>query len=292
MKYFSNNNTLVQRRIGPYNMILDLSSQGISIPLYQQGYREACFMHLLASQIKPGDTCVDLGSNIGYTTLFMCGATGPEGKVFAIEPDPWNISMLKRNIELNGFLDFCEIHECAISDLDGELDFWLSEKSNLSSVSKTKHSTSSIKVDAYTLGTFMSDKGFPNFIKMDVEGHEVSILRGALEFFKKNEGNVKILLEVHPFAYNDENSMEYILREYFEIGFQNKFTVSTPVAIPKKFEEAGYVPFATAQTDGFERGIYSSLNDDDFIEFSCYEHSEGTSRKIVRSILLEREIGS
>ena len=85
---------LVVKKIENLKIVLDLNSQGISLPLYYHGGREKVFMNLLKEEIFPGDVCVDLGSNIGYTTMFMCDKTGNSGKVYAIEPDPYNISLL------------------------------------------------------------------------------------------------------------------------------------------------------------------------------------------------------
>ena len=294
IKFNSENSTtkktnLVERKIHNFNFLLDLESDGISKPLYYQGFRERVFMSLLYQEINEGDVCVDLGSNIGFTTLFMSEKAGQTGKVYAIEPDPWNINMLKQNILNNGFDYNTTVYENAITDKEGEIEFWQSEKSNLSSVQKTKHSTRSIKVKAHSLKSFLEDKRYPNFIKMDIEGHEVKVFEGALEYFKNNkDGTTKILLEVHPQFYNEDNDFESILKEFFKIGFKVKYVVTTPVARPKKFVEAGYVPLAEVPTDGFVRGLYGEISEDHLLEFACKENIEGTSKKIVRSFMLER----
>lgn len=281
-------NSLVTKNIGPFNMVLDLNSQGISQALYRDGVRERCFMSLLVSEVNEGDVCIDLGSNIGYTTLYMCHKVGKTGTVYAIEPDPWNVNLLKKNITENHYEDICSITECAISDKTEEIEFWQSDKSNLSSVTKTQHSTQSIKVKAYSIPDFLADKKYPNFIKMDIEGHEVKVFEGALDYFAKNDGKTKILLEVHPQFYNSENDFEKILKEYFKLGFKNKYTVSTPVPRPIKFAQAGYQPIAEVYTDGFHRGIYGPISNDDLLDFACRENSEGNSKKIVRSFMIER----
>lgn len=279
---------LVSKQIGNFNMVLDLSSEGISRVLYQVGIRERVFMSLLYSEIQPGDTCVDLGSNIGYTTLFMCEKTGKAGKVYAIEPDPWNVNLLTENIKRNRFENTTEIFPIAITDHQGEIDFWQSDKSNLSSVQKTKHSNRSIKVKCDSLNTFLENKLYPNFIKMDIEGHEVKVFEGGLEYFSKNKGSTKFLLEVHPQFYDNNNDFEAILKEYFKLGFKSKYVVSTPVAQPKKFINAGYTPIAEVPTDGFVRGLYGPISNDHLLEFACRENLEGDSKKIVRSFMLER----
>lgn len=280
--------SLVTKKIHNFEMLLDLKSEGISRVLYHAGMRERVFMSILHAEIDPGYTCIDLGSNIGYTTLFMCEKAGKSGKVYAIEPDPWNVKMLRANIERNNFNSNTEIFPIAISDISGEIDFWQSDKTNLSSVQKTRHSNRSIKVQCESLNTFLEGKLYPNFIKMDIEGHEVKVFEGGLDYFSKNQGNTKILLEVHPHFYNSENDFEKILKEYFKLGFTSKYVVSTPVPRPKKFIDAGYVPVAEIPTDGFVRGLYENISKEHLLEFACRENIEGSSKKIVRSFMLVR----
>ena len=124
---------------------------------------------------------------------------------------------------------------------------------------------------------------------MDVEGHEVKILEGAHNYFKNNDGTTSFLIEVHPHYYDEDNDFASVIREYFEIGFEPKYAVSTPVARPKVITKAGYEPVMAVRTDGFVRGLYKDMGKDDFINFSCYEHKEGTSKKVIRSIMLHRE---
>ena len=135
----------------------------------------------------------------------------------------------------------------------------------------------------------MEDKEYPNFIKMDIEGHEVKVFEGALDYFTKNDGNTKILLEVHPHFYDAENDFEKILKEYFKIGFASKYVVSTPNARPLKFRDAGYEPLIEIPTDGFIRGLYGPISNEHLLEFACRENIEGSSKKIVRSFMLERK---
>ena len=123
---------------------------------------------------------------------------------------------------------------------------------------------------------------------MDVEGHEVKIFEGALDYFTKNQGTTKILVEVHPHFYDEENNFESILKEYFKIGFSCKAAVSTPVPRPKKLIEAGYEPVLEMPTDGFVRGLYMNLQDEHVLDFACREHHESGSKKIIRSFLLAR----
>ena len=108
--------------------------------------------------IRKGDSVLDVGCHPGGWTQVAVEEVGENGFVYAIEPDPNNLGLLRSNITENNFDDRCEIIECAMSDEDGELSFWMAEAGpNLSSVQKTKHSTKEIVVPSYTLNTFLKD---------------------------------------------------------------------------------------------------------------------------------------
>ena len=113
---------IVQQYVGNFMMTLDLADNGISHVLYRQGGREAAFMGLLRETVEEGMVCLDLGANIGYTTLYMLNNVGPDGFVYAIEPGKHNLELLQQNVEQNGYEDRCEITEGAISSTDGQLD--------------------------------------------------------------------------------------------------------------------------------------------------------------------------
>jgi FkbM family methyltransferase len=279
----------VKKRIDGFMMHLDLDDGGISTPLYFSGGRELAFMAILKETVSEGMVCLDIGANIGHTTLYMLRNVGDSGFVYAIEPDPHNLELLESNVQENLFQSRCEIAQIVISDKNEEIDFWLADRPNLNSVRRTGHSKKQIKVPAYALGTFLQDRKCPDFIKMDVEGHEVKILEGGLRYFTINPCNVHILLEVHPQFYDRDNDLSAILNKYFSIGFFPKYVVSTPISQPRLFKEAAYVPSRIVHTDGRERGIYENVRQEDLIRFACRENIEGEARKIVRSFLLTRE---
>lgn len=243
-------------------------------------------MGLINKTIKPGMTCIDIGANIGYATMFMLRNSGSNGIVYAIEPDEHNLKLLKKNIAINKFE--CETIKALISNINGESDFWIAKHPNLNSVDKTKYSIRKEKIDCYTLGEFCSTRNYPNFIKMDIEGHEVKVFEGGLDYFNKNRGETHILIEVHPEYYNEENDFAKILKEYFKIGFNCSAVVSTPVPRPLLFKKHNYLPDEVVRTDGFKRGLYFNINNEDMLEFACKKNHEAGSKKIVRSIMISR----
>ncbi len=287
--YFRGNREKVIATVDDFKIVLNMKDRGISQALYYEGGREKAFMSLLRRTITEGMVCLDIGANIGYTTLNMIRCAGTSGIVYAVEPDPHNLELLRANISLNGYNNRCEIIEGIVSDTSGERDFWLADKPNINSVEKTKNSIRKISVHSYDFPALMTGRKPPEFIKMDVEGHEVKIFESALNHFQTEKGPVNILFEVHPSQYGLENDFAAILQKYFQNGFYTRYVISTPFARPRLFQEAGYAPVEVFETDGFQRGVYEGIKEEDVLKFSCQENTDGVYNKIVRALLLSRD---
>lgn len=293
---------LYQKKVDGFKWILDPNDGGIGRTLLlsqTKGFdyeysRERGFMNLINETIKPGMVCIDLGSNIGYATMFMLRNAGPTGYVYAIEPDDHNLKFLLENIKINGFLSNkrCEVIKCLISKEDCTLPFWIAKHPNLNSVKKTKHSIREVELSAYSLETFLKNRRYPNFIKMDIEGHEVSVFNGGFDYFKKNRGTTHILLEIHPSEYGESNSFKESMEKYFSIGFKCSNIIATPRARPGLFKKLNLSPSKIFNSDGFERGLYENVPEDAAIKIASRENEEpwngGITKKIARSIMLSR----
>ena len=79
--------------------------------------------------VKKGDVDLDLGANIGYYTLIFAKIVGKNGKVFAFEPDLTNFTLLKKNVEINGYKNVVLINK-AVSDKTGKLKLFLNERNH------------------------------------------------------------------------------------------------------------------------------------------------------------------
>jgi FkbM family methyltransferase len=276
---------LVRKKVDGHIMNLDLHDGGISKALYNSGYRELAFMSILKGSIKKNDICLDIGANIGYTTLAMLKRAK---KVIAVEPDPHNFNILKLNVYENRYLAKCELYQIGLSNVNKEMDFWLASKPNLSSITKNRYSIKSIRIQLKTLTKLLGDVKV-DFIKMDIEGHEVEVLEGGIDYFSKTQHRVKILFELHPYTYSENHSLANILRRYFKMGFNTKYVVSTPIPRPLSFKKRGYEPIKEIRTDGVIRGIYNNITNEDAIKICCYCHSDEITEKIARSMLIERK---
>lgn len=299
LKLMAGRDSIVKRQVGKYIMHLDLKDEGISSSLINKKIddpeREAAFMKILRKEISPGMVAVDIGANIGYVTLVMADLVGSLGSVYAIEPHPRNFSLLLRNIEANGYMDRVFPFQLGISNNSGTSKFHVSGASNLHSILSSPNTEDVIDIVVLTLDDFLGGKDYPDFVKMDIEGHEVEALDGMFTVLKNSTKTTKILMEVHPMYYTEDRSLEIQLRRLLEIGFSTKYVISAGIARPDFFKRNGYEPDEVIFTDGWYRGIYSNVTNEHMIMAACHVHEQFIeqrnihSRKVVRSIMIEKQ---
>jgi len=126
---------------------------------------------------KEGDVVFDAGAYVGDTALWFCKAVGPQGKVYAFEPEPRNFAKLKANLERNKVTNVIPL-QLALSETEGGMQ--VASGGNSSTITQTGTGTS---VKVTTIDKFVEANTLPrvDFIKMDVEGHELKVLEGAHE---------------------------------------------------------------------------------------------------------------
>jgi FkbM family methyltransferase len=154
--------------------------------------------------IKPGDVAVDLGANIGWYTSVLARLVGERGIVYAIEPIPTTFLLLTAVIQ-RLHLANVRLFNCAVSDKNGfavmELprheyggtNFYMAR---IVSERSTSISSDTIRVALRSLDDILSGEHpeAVTFVKCDVEGHELAVLKGARTFF--NRARPAMLIEV------------------------------------------------------------------------------------------------
>ena len=149
--------------------------------------------------VKKGDMAIDIGANIGYYTLLFAQLVGPNGKVYAYEPDPINFVILKKNIEINNYKNVVLIQK-AVSNSSTMTKLYLSKDRTGNRIFDSTNDGMSdyIEIETIKLDDFFKNKNEKiNFIKMDVEGTEILILQGMSDFLHKQD-NLKIMTEFYP----------------------------------------------------------------------------------------------
>lgn len=160
----------------------------LSEQIYLEGAYE-CLEALVVSKIvHRGDVVMDIGANVGYYTSVLDGLVKPGGRVHAFEPGFGTFQRLEQTKTLLG-LDQAVLHQKAISDSVGQIEFWLSLSGSDAQQATHKHvglglQARSALVKATTLDAFVAELNggrAPNiaFVKCDIEGEENSMLKGA-----------------------------------------------------------------------------------------------------------------
>jgi FkbM family methyltransferase len=138
----------------------------------------------VAAFVKPGMTVLDVGANVGIYTLSMARSVGPTGHVFAFEPSGATRALLEAGIKANG-LGNVTVSPAALSDHTGTAVLGHGVSSELHSLTITGPGET---VALTTLDTEDATGRWPrvDFVKLDAEGVEERILRGAHAFFKRH----------------------------------------------------------------------------------------------------------
>jgi FkbM family methyltransferase len=180
---------------------------------------------------KEKDIVVDIGAHIGRYTIISSKRIGPNGKVVAIEADPSNFEMLNRNVNLNKLTNVTSLNYAVYSN-QTKLKLYLPGKQsgftiyNTIMVNRGKHQGKFIEVNGNTLDNLLEQNKINfaniNWIKIDVEGAEFEVLKGAQNVLSKSN-DIAILIEIH----NSQNGtnlyrpiIEFLNRYNFRIVYE------------------------------------------------------------------------
>ncbi len=155
---------------------------------------------LIAELVRPGDTCFDIGANIGYFTAQLAAICGGEGLVVAYEPDQSNFAWLHRNIELTQAAGYhVEAVQAAVSERTGRRKLVRGAQSTLHTTVETQGDDPD-GIDAVSVDEEIARLGVAGpvrLIKVDVEGHEPGVLRGMAQSVRR--GAIRhAIIEVSP----------------------------------------------------------------------------------------------
>lgn len=138
--------------------------------------------------LKEGDHVVDVGANIGFHSMLMASLVGQTGLVEAFEPSPENVLEIRANQESNKFRNI-NIHQKVLGEYPGETLQYIFNPSDsgTSFVAKGEIPSGADAriLKSYTLDDELSCDKKIKVIKMDVEGSEVAILKGAKKILEK-----------------------------------------------------------------------------------------------------------
>lgn len=155
----------------------------------------------LEKLVGPGDVFVDAGANCGVYTVAAGHFVGPKGSVLAFEPGEGSLAMLRKNVALNGFTHV-RVFPLALSEKSGRARLYAeSHGASSFTLGETEAGRElSFEIETVTLDEILAREGVTKVdaIKMDVEGAEELILRGARDLFGRCRP--KVIFEINPSA--------------------------------------------------------------------------------------------
>jgi len=200
---------------------VDLQDRGLSKELLLYGKREVFSTSFLMKFLDKDDVIIDIGANLGYYVILECKIAN-KGWVYAIEPVPQLVNLLKENVKLNNCKNV-SIFQLAIGESNTSKKMYIYDRLNWSSLFRKNKGKviKVIEVPMLTLDTFVERyvNKIPTFIRMDVEGYEYNILKHSQNVLKKYCS--KMFIELHPHLLRHEELSE-IIEIFKRYGFKIK----------------------------------------------------------------------
>lgn len=159
-------------------------------PTEYAGFREA---------IKVGGTALDVGANIGAYSILLGQWVGASGQVYAFEPAPEPFDGLSRHIVLNGLANTVHPIHMAVGAEVTTAQLLVAGTGGESRLASAGDGGATITVPVTTIDAFCAERGLsPDFIKVDVEGFELAVLKGARETIRRRGRALALFVEMHP----------------------------------------------------------------------------------------------
>lgn len=176
--------TVVSTPYGPMECLLD---DGFLEHLQEFGTHQRSDTAVLQQLLRPGDAVLDVGAFIGTMAVPLAQAVGPSGKVVSFEPVPAHAELVRRNLERNGLTDRAEVVQALVGKTAG--GGFLPDRLDMSAATTWFHeSTDEQAIPVTTLDVWAAGAdlgGRPlRLLKVDVEGWELDVLRGASELLE------------------------------------------------------------------------------------------------------------
>ncbi len=180
-------------------------------------------VHLLSTLVTPGSVAIDVGANVGDYTYSLCRAVGPGGRVIAIEPLPDLAQVLTRAARKLALP--LTVINCALSSQQGEAELRVPKSDGLrqpgfATLVPRISGGDVVRVELRRLDDVcQAIEGKISFIKIDVEGHELDVLRGGERAIKQHRPNLLVEIEQRHSPTPIAQTFDYIL----SLGYRGEF---------------------------------------------------------------------
>ena len=218
--------TVVERR--GIRWSLDLV-EGIDLAIFLYGAFELRTVRAYSALIREGDVVLDVGANVGAHTLPFAQRTGDRGKVIAFEPTAWAFAKLAANLSLNRWAHGRVVLEQVMLTAGGaeRVPEKIPASWPLSYAADARHAdhggafmetagARSVTLDGYVHGAGISTV---DFVKLDVDGNEPRVVRGAIDVLRRDRPTV--LIEIAPHGYDGATAdFDHMLETFASLDYR------------------------------------------------------------------------
>ncbi len=234
------------------------TADNLSRKLFFFGIWEPNLTHWMCGQLRPGDTFVDVGANLGYYSLLASKIVGDTGNVIAIEASPRNAAQLERNLALNRTRNVRAV-QAAVTDRVGTVSFYQGPagRPGQSSVAKRKGMAYECEVPTAPLCEILTphETATARIIKIDVEGAECAAVAGLLPCLTATSPELEIVLEINPAHLASEgHKAEDLIAAFTDAGLH-------AYRIENDYANRSYLPPLDLKRPVRQRGPVTRLSD-------------------------------
>jgi FkbM family methyltransferase len=207
--------------------------------IYYFGEYEAGTIFVLKNHLRRGDIFLDVGANIGDISCIASRFVGVEGSVYAIEPNPKNFAILNENIRINKLENVCPF-QVALGGSVSTAYLYKRNKndSGMDSLIGNKNTNRALRVAVTTIDTLIEERQMPNpsLVKIDVEGYELEVLKGARKLLESQHAPILCIEYVKAMA-REKGSAEDIFDFVKSINDYSIYKLSRTKSIPSTLIE-------------------------------------------------------
>jgi FkbM family methyltransferase len=202
--------------------------RGLADEFDRMGAYEPETTALCHALLRPGMVAIDVGANVGYFTVLFADIVGPQGYVLSFEPCRSTCTILRHNVAKNAFRHVHVVH-AAVTHTTGKIQLYYSTSEETHSIGRIESTTEAAEtVAAWALDVYVDQVPLSrlDLLKIDVEGADLDVLRGARALLAKHR--------------------PYVIVEASEMSSTFGYK---PNALSAFLEQAGYRVLAIEQPD-------------------------------------------
>lgn len=203
----------ILRTIHGFPMKIDPSRDtGVELSLFQTGTYEKGTLAVLQDLLKHGDCFIDVGANIGLMSVFAAQCVGRTGEIIAFEAHPETYDLLLYNVDINKLTNV-KTYAFALGDEDTTAMIYDDHEVNRGGASLVagEDVTRGHEVQVKRLDDVLSGEIAPAVMKVDVEGYELQVLKGASGMIERTKPALIVEFSAaRSNRYDPQELLEYI----------------------------------------------------------------------------------